>query len=67
MKRGANLVLSSFGEEAVAHYRQALWEHEDLTGCSHRIRVLGHLDLCSSRIELEVLLMLRRNVPLLLS
>lgn len=36
MKRGANPVLSSFGEEAVAHYRQALWEHEDLTEASRR-------------------------------
>ncbi len=36
MKRGANPLLSSFGEEAVAHYRQALWEHEDLTDASRR-------------------------------
>ncbi len=36
MKRGANPVLSSLGEEAIAHYRQALWEHEDLTDASRR-------------------------------
>src|SRR5260370_4028210 len=33
----------------------------------HIIRVSGHSDLCSSRIELEIILTLRRNVlPLLL-
>lgn len=36
MKRRANPVLSSFGEEAIAHYRQTLWEHEDLTDASRR-------------------------------
>jgi integrase/recombinase XerD len=36
MKRVANPLLSSFGEEAVAQYRQALWEHEDLTDASRR-------------------------------
>jgi integrase/recombinase XerD len=36
MKRGANPVLSSFGEEAIAQYRQTLWEHEDLTDASRR-------------------------------
>jgi hypothetical protein len=30
-------------------------------------RVSGHSDLCSSRIELEAILKLRRNVPPLLS
>jgi integrase/recombinase XerD len=36
MKRGANPLLSSLGEEAVAQYQQALWEHEDLTDASRR-------------------------------
>ncbi|BCL78812.1 hypothetical protein ccbrp13_12770 [Ktedonobacteria bacterium brp13] len=36
MKRVANPALSSLGEEAIAHYRQALWEHEDLTDASRR-------------------------------
>src|SRR6266700_2617518 len=36
MKRGANPVLSSLGEEVITHYRQALWEHEDLTDASRR-------------------------------
>jgi len=36
MKRGANPSLSSSGEEAVTQYRQALWEHEDLTDASRR-------------------------------
>lgn len=36
MKRVANPLLSSLGEEAVAQYRQALWEHEDLTDASRR-------------------------------
>jgi hypothetical protein len=31
------------------------------------IRVSGHSDLCSSRIEQEAILTLRRNVPPLLS
>ncbi len=36
MKRVANPLLSSSGEEAVAQYRQTLWEHEDLTDASRR-------------------------------
>src|SRR6202051_4702515 len=36
MRRLANPSLSSTGEEAVAQYRQVLWEHEDLTGASRR-------------------------------
>src|SRR5450755_4786687 len=36
MKRSANPSLSSLGEEAVAQYRQTLWEHEDLTDASRR-------------------------------
>ena len=36
MKRIANPSLSSSGEEAVAQYREVLWEHEDLTGASRR-------------------------------
>ena len=36
MKRVANPPLSSSGEEAVAQYRQTLWEHEDLTDASRR-------------------------------
>jgi integrase/recombinase XerD len=36
MKRVANPSLSSSGEEAVAQYRQVLWEHEDLTDASRR-------------------------------
>jgi integrase/recombinase XerD len=36
VKRTANPSLSSSGEEAVAQYRQTLWEHEDLTGASRR-------------------------------
>jgi integrase/recombinase XerD len=36
MRRLANPPLSSLGEEAVAQYRQVLWEHEDLTGASRR-------------------------------
>jgi hypothetical protein len=35
--------------------------------CEYLIRVSGHSDLCSSRIELEAILTLRRNVPPLLS
>jgi integrase/recombinase XerD len=36
MRRVANPSLSSSGEEAVAQYRQVLWEHEDLTDASRR-------------------------------
>lgn len=36
MRRLANPLLSSSGEEALAEYRQALWEHEDLTSASRR-------------------------------
>lgn len=36
MRRLANPQLSSSGEETVAQYRRALWEHEDLTGASRR-------------------------------
>ncbi|MBO0795062.1 MAG: tyrosine-type recombinase/integrase [Ktedonobacteraceae bacterium] len=36
MRRIANPPLSSLGEEAVAQYRQVLWEHEDLTSASRR-------------------------------
>ena len=36
MRRSANPQLSSFGEAALGQYRQALWEHEDLTGASRR-------------------------------
>ena len=36
MRRLANPPLSSSGEEAVAQYRQVLWEHEDLTNASRR-------------------------------
>src|SRR5579885_1441668 len=36
MKRVANPSLSSSGEEALTQYRQALWEHEDLTNTSRR-------------------------------
>jgi site-specific recombinase XerD len=36
MRRVANPQLSPSGEEAVAQYRQVLWEHEDLTSASRR-------------------------------
>jgi hypothetical protein len=36
MKQLANLSLSLLGEEAVAQYREVLWEHEDLTNASRR-------------------------------
>ncbi len=36
MRRLANPPLSSVGEAALAQYRQALWEHEDLTDASRR-------------------------------
>jgi site-specific recombinase XerD len=36
MKRLANPLLSSLGEAALAHYRESLWEHEDLTSASRR-------------------------------
>lgn len=36
MRRSANPQLSSFGEAALAQYRQALWDHEDLTNESRR-------------------------------
>ena len=36
MRRLANPPLSSSGEEALAQYRQVLWEHEDLTSASRR-------------------------------
>lgn len=36
MRRLANPLLSSSGEEALAEYRQILWEHEDLTDASRR-------------------------------
>lgn len=36
MKRLANPSLSLLGEEAVAQYRELLWEHEDLTNASRR-------------------------------
>ena len=36
MKRSANPLLSSSEEVTLAHYRQALWEHEDLTNASRR-------------------------------
>jgi hypothetical protein len=39
MKRGASLSLSFSEEEAVAHSRQSLWEHEDLTNASRRTSV----------------------------
>ena len=36
MRRLANPPLSSLGEAALAHYREALWDHEDLTRASRR-------------------------------
>ena len=36
MRRLANPLLSSSGEEAVAQYQRVLWEHEDLAGASRR-------------------------------
>jgi len=36
MRRAANPLLSSSGEEAVAYYREDLWKHEDLTHASRR-------------------------------
>ena len=36
MRRSANPLLTSSGEEAVAQYRQILWEYEDLTSASRR-------------------------------
>ena len=36
MRRSANPQLSSFGEASLAQYRQALWNHEDLTNESRR-------------------------------
>ncbi len=36
MKRLSNPSLSASGEEAVAHYREVLWEYEDLTNASRR-------------------------------
>lgn len=36
MRRSANPLLSALGEAALAHYRETLWEHEDLTSASRR-------------------------------
>jgi site-specific recombinase XerD len=38
MKRAANPLLSSLGEEALRQYQQVLWEHEDLTNASNASR-----------------------------